>query len=76
MSQKILGWFFKFAKAQSSTCDFVAVACGQSQDMSGAERAKLVETLTNSGWREDSAIRHVTSHSLATSDTIARKTGQ
>ncbi len=61
-SKKLLGWFVRFARATCITYDFVTVASVPGE-LGSADRQDHVGVVTQNGWRDDAAIRHVTSHS-------------
>ena len=61
-SKKMLGWFLRYACAETLTYDFITVASVPGE-LSSAERQDHVHVIKQNGWRDDASVRHVTSHS-------------
>lgn len=61
-SKRLLGWFVRFARAQCLTYDFISVASVPGE-LSASDRQDHVHVVTQNAWRDDAAVRHVTSHS-------------
>ena len=72
-SKKTLGWFVRYARAQTLTYDFITVASVPGE-ISSTERQDHVHVITQNGWRDDASVRHVTSYSSSPA-TVSNEVG-
>ena len=68
-SVKTLGWFVRFATQHAAQYEFVAVAC-EPREITAGIRQDLLNAITQNGWREDNAIRHVVSQCISVKTTV------
>ncbi|KAK3579080.1 hypothetical protein CHS0354_029940 [Potamilus streckersoni] len=59
-SQKLIGYFSRFAREAAKEYNFIAIACNYNA-MSASKRKDLIHMITQNNWREDGALWHCTS---------------